>query len=676
MAIVAIFREPISQGFQLLTQAAHLLTVLLDHSVLLREQLLLLLDRFIPLRQLFSQNLILFSQIDQFFFDRHALTLLGLTPFGKSPAHLGSYYQTGVIDGKQTGGDPDMFKFFTERAYQLLSPNGYAGIILPHGIQSAIGCTALRRLLLDQCRLHILCKLDNERRIFSGVFHGQKFDLLIFEKGNTTEWIEAAFFSWEKAEVINSFRTHPRYVLIEANLLRELNSEQLTFIEFHNQREIELARRINAAFPRLDEQLQGTWNVSFTSGMHMTGDNHFFREGGRLKQFAAVEQEGGTLKTKAASWYDYQADKYTKDKRAVNSKGELYFPDELDTKNVKYVHEGYLLSGEQSKRQVLPVIANEFYFPLYEGRMVHQFDHAAKAYVRGSGRSAKWRELDFDEKKIIPHYYIARRDISQSGYRASFCCVTGQGNERSLLTAVLPPTYPYGHSIATVSFTMDDISVHLLWVALTNSFAADWLLRLIVSNNITFSILGSLALPRPKVESSEAQSLIQAALSLTCTTAEFANLWKEVTSKEWHENDGIKNVQDRAQLRAEIDARVADLYGLSEHDFAYILCTFPLLDRDQPVLLGEPKSFITRDLALLALFDLRGKAPPENIVNFFAEAGVDIHHQTGPVVNLRGRVRVALKELGAVAYQPSRRERVESDGEDEDEALNEFDEEE
>src|SRR6266487_3339891 len=101
VAIVAIFREPISQGFQLLAQAAHLLTVLLDHSVLLREQLLLLLDGFIPLRQLFSQNLILFSQIDQFFFDRHALTLLGLTPFGKSPAHLGSYQRIALAEMNQ-----------------------------------------------------------------------------------------------------------------------------------------------------------------------------------------------------------------------------------------------------------------------------------------------------------------------------------------------------------------------------------------------------------------------------------------------------------------------------------------------------------------------------------------------------------------------------------------------
>ncbi len=91
VAIVAIFGELVPQAFDLLAQVAHLLTVLLDHGVLLREQRLLLLDEFVSLRQLFAQLLILFSQRDPFFFNRHALTLLGLTPFGKSPADLGSY---------------------------------------------------------------------------------------------------------------------------------------------------------------------------------------------------------------------------------------------------------------------------------------------------------------------------------------------------------------------------------------------------------------------------------------------------------------------------------------------------------------------------------------------------------------------------------------------------------
>jgi hypothetical protein len=130
-----------------------------------------------------------------------------------------------------------------------------------------------------------------------------------------------------------------------------------------------------------------------------------------------------------------------------------------------------------------------------------------------------------------------------------------------------------------------------------------------------------------------------------------------------------------AQLRAEIDALVADLYGLSELDFACILSTFPLLDRDQTALPGEPKSFITRDLALLALFTLRGKTPPDNIVSFFATAGVDIRHQTGDIIDLRKRVRVAQQEFGAIAYQPSGHEGEGGDIEVEEQDESDFEDE-
>ena len=91
--------------------------MVLDHGVLLREQLLLLLDEFVSLRQLVPQNLILFSQIDQFFFDRHALTLLGLTPFGKSPAHLGSYQNSSYdVEGA------DVRRLFIERSSIIREP--------------------------------------------------------------------------------------------------------------------------------------------------------------------------------------------------------------------------------------------------------------------------------------------------------------------------------------------------------------------------------------------------------------------------------------------------------------------------------------------------------------------------------------------------------------------------
>src|SRR5262249_23037401 len=159
--------------------------------------------------------------------------------------------------------------------------------------------------------------------------------------------------------------------------------------------------------------------------------------------------------------------------------------------------------------------------------MVHQFDHAAKAYVRGSGRSAEWRPLSFDQKEIVPHYFVAQHDWLHIGLRAGFCDVTGPTNERSMLAAMIPPTFPCGHTVSVMVAQPDTSHAHLLFTALMNSFVVDWFLRFRLSNHVSFFLLEPLAVPRPKIESNEAQLLIQAATCLTCVTPEFAPLWSE-----------------------------------------------------------------------------------------------------------------------------------------------------
>ncbi len=65
-------------------------------------------------------------------------------------------------------------------------------------------------------------------------------------------------------------------------------------------------------------------------------------------------------------------------------------------------------------------------------------------------------------------------------------------------------------------------------------------------------------------------------------------------TKEWTPDCGVHDrlpdrtdTGDRAQLRAEIDAYVAHLYGLSRDDFSYILNTFPVLKRKEEKAFGE-----------------------------------------------------------------------------------------
>lgn len=110
----------------------------------------------------------------------------------------------------------------------------------------------------------------------------------------------------------------------------------------------------------------------------------------------------------------------------------------------------------------------------------------------------------------------------------------------------------------------------------------------------------------------------------------------------------------RQHYRASLDARIARLYGLTAHEFTRVLAWFRLLDQDQPALEGEPKSTITRDLALLEFFRQTAERLPNDIVAFFGEAGVDLAPVTGPLRDLDQRIK-AWGTSDAIAYLPSGR---------------------
>jgi hypothetical protein len=68
---------------------------------------------------------------------------------------------------------------------------------------------------------------------------------------------------------------------------------------------------------------------------------------------------------------------------------------------------------------------------------------------------------------------------------------------------------------------------------------------------------------------------------------------------------------------------------------------------------GEPKSFVTRDLALLAYCQYEGIEPPE-VPKLMREIGVDLPDPKPGFRRLDARV-AAYRELGAVPYRPTPR---------------------
>lgn len=231
--------------------------------------------------------------------------------------------------------------------------------------------------------------------------------------------------------------------------------------------------------------------------------------------------------------------------------------------------------------------------PVIEGRHVQQFRFGAKAYRGGSGRAARWDVLPLGLAQIHPQFYISPFDCSPRGrermhrWRAGFCDIAGQTNERAMMAALIPPDVVCGNKVPTLEFPLDPSIDRLrVWVAIANSFTFDWLLRRVLTTTINYFVLFSVPLPDFKADGLPWKRIARAVERLHCLD---------------HEGRTGQTDSEAADLRVEIELEVSRAYGLSVEDLALILEDFPLLDRGQPPLVGEARSTITRDTLLSAL---------------------------------------------------------------------------
>lgn len=245
--------------------------------------------------------------------------------------------------------------------------------------------------------------------------------------------------------------------------------------------------------------------------------------------------------------------------------------------------------------------------PLYEGRMVDQFDHRAKGYRSGRGRAADWEDLPFSNpnKSTQSQWHIAHAIVPDKcreriqRFRLGFCDVASPTNERTLVVALIPPNTICGHKVPTICFQEGGFDWYMLvWMAVANSYSMDFVARKKVSLSLAYTILDSFPFPRLDRDDQRARSLVSRSLRLTCTGPEMVAFWNTLAAEGWvpatttpTEIPGETNEEARLQLQAEIDAIVArDLFNLTRSELEYILATFPTQKRYQEERYGEFRS--------------------------------------------------------------------------------------
>ena len=433
------------------------------------------------------------------------------------------------------------YKMFLEVAYSLLKNGGHVGMIVPSGIYTDLGTVVLRELFLNYSRWEWLFGFENRRKIFD-IDSRAKFCPIIISKGGHTDAINAAFMRHD----LSDWETPQKYSMAyKSEQIERFSPLSKSFLELTSAKDIEILEKIYKNSVLLGKRDDG-WNIKHAWEFNMTSDS---------KQFVKMPNDYCT----SLSNIEYVQDDYT---RLHDKMGNLYLP-------------------------------------LYEGRMVGQFDYSDKGWVRGKGRSALWEDIawgssgaenKYKGKKIQPQFLVDEKTCSTwepkiSGYKVSAMSISSATNERTVIAAFLKD-FPCNHALDSMRVS-GNLDAHLALLGVINSFVFDYMIRLRMGGlNLSFFILDESLIPKQK-DILGIRTLIVNVGKLSLSHIMFAPEWlwlrkkyPELGKSQWKSLWAI-TPHERLRLRCIIDAIIAELYGISYQDLEHIL-------RNDPT---DPKGF-------------------------------------------------------------------------------------
>jgi len=461
------------------------------------------------------------------------------------------------------------YAVFAEAMRAAVGQTGRAGVVVPTGIATDDTTKAFFADLVERASLASLYDFENRDALFPGVHRSYKFCLLTLSGPGrpVVGGAEFAFFCHQVADLADP---HRRFRLSSSDLAL-INPNTRTAPVFRSRRDAELTKAVYRRVPVLLSKgppERNPWGVSFRQGLfNMTSDSHLFRSRAELESDA------------------------------------------------------WALDGNAFVR------GQERMLPLYEAKMVHQFDHRWAGWT-----GAAIADLDAQAKSDpstlpLPRYWVAEPEVATRlpdrpawllGYRR-ICRST---DERSVIPFVVP-RYAAGDSIFLIQSAVSPVSVAVLGAALC-SFALDFFARQKVGgSNLNFFIAEQLPVLPPETYDQAApwdserrldHWLAGRVLELTYTAWDLQCFARDLG---WRGPPFRWDEARRPLLRAELDAAFFHLYAIGRDDVEYIMGTFPIVARKDQAAWGE---YRTHRLILEA-YDAMAKA---------AQGGVAYHSPLDP----------------------------------------------
>ena len=233
--------------------------------------------------------------------------------------------------------------------------------------------------------------------------------------------------------------------------------------------------------------------------------------------------------------------------------------------------------------------------PLYEGKIFWQFDHRYSSLGlfgedgTGSLFEPKPVVLDFKQQtnySIVPRYWIPSHLVQerwqQKGWNHPWVIawrdVSSATNERTIVATVLPAAYGVGHTAGLMMPKVEPQQAACL-LALLNSLVVDYVERIKQSSaHASLFYLKQLPILPPEAFSPEDVEFIASRVAQLTRTADDINaVWlTEYPAYTFQEP------RARLSIRAQLDAYIAKMYGLTREELAYILDPTAVMGSDHP----------------------------------------------------------------------------------------------
>lgn len=437
-------------------------------------------------------------------------------------------------------GDVNTYALFAELFSRLSGQKGRAGVIVPTGVATDATTAPFFAHLVKEQRLAKLVDFENRERIFPGVYFRVKFCLLTIGSRETVAHF--AFFLTQPAQLAETERNFT----LSPEQIAAINPNTRTAPVFRSRWDAELTAKVYSRVPVLVKESEGqqgnAWGANFMTMFHMSNDSGIFRTA------ADLEAEG--LIRYGIDW--------------VAGSG-----------------------GQRDSRR---------YVPLYEGKMVHQFDHRrgdfALAKIKGD---ADYREIPSPESEalanpsfeITPRYWVPADEVKarlatkewKQSWLMGWRDITNATNERTVIATAFPST-AVNHKMPLI-FTQSGVREQACLLANFNTLVLDFIARQKVGGtNLAYFFLRQFPFLSPDFYSEPRLAfIVPRVLELTYTSYSLGPFARDLG----HDGPPFAWDEDRrAHLRADLDAFYARAYGLIRDELRYVLDPADVKGPDYP----------------------------------------------------------------------------------------------